>query len=183
MQIASDAAEYTVEFNCANRIVDVVTPVSSVVENWCPPSIGMLKLNVDAGCFADGFISFGMVIRDSSGLVQFASTKREKRQASPSLAEAMALRWCLQWILSSNQDGQFIVETDAEVVVKCLQGCTRLSDIENIVLDCNDILSSLSNCNVVFIRRCKNTVAHSLVKFAKQFGSSSWVGYVPEPVL
>jgi hypothetical protein len=127
----------------------------------------MLKMNVDTGCFNDSYISCGMVIRDSRGLVQFATTKCERRQVSPILAEAMALRWCLQWISSSDRDGRFIVERNAEVLVKCLQGFTRLSKIENIILDLNDILSSLGNCNVVFISRCKNIVAHSLVGFAK----------------
>jgi hypothetical protein len=93
----------------------------------------------------------------------------------------LALRWCLQWILTTNKDGYFIVETDSEVVVKCLQGVVRLSLIDNIILDCSDILSNLSNCNVVFIRRCKNVVAHCLVGIAKHYGSRSWVGYVPEP--
>lgn len=70
---------------------------------------------------------------------------------------------------------------DAEVIVKCMQGAVNLADIENIILDCNDILSNLCNCGVMFIKRSKNGVAHSLVGLAKQFGSCFWVGYVPEP--
>jgi hypothetical protein len=72
------------------------------------------------------------------------------------------------------------VESDSEVVVKCLQGVLRLAEIENIIIDCYDIMSNLS-CSVAFIKRCKNSVAHSLVGVAKQVGSCSWVGYVPEP--
>lgn len=73
------------------------------------------------------------------------------------------------------------METDAEVIVKCMQGAVILYAIENIILDCNVILSNLCNCSVSFIQRCKNSVAHSLVGVAKQFGSCSWVGFVPEP--
>jgi len=68
-----------------------------------------------------------------------------------------------------------------EIIVKCLQGGAKLSEIDSILLDCKDILSNLVNCSVMFIKRCKNSVAHSLVGLAKQLGSCSWVGYVPEP--
>jgi hypothetical protein len=123
----------------------------------------------------------GMIIRDYRGTVMFAATKLEKIHVSPTLAEALALRWCLQWILTSDQDGHFTVETDTEVVVNCLQGVSRLSAIENIILDCSDILCKHRNCNVNFIRRSRNVVAHCLVGLARQCGSCSWVGYVPEP--
>jgi hypothetical protein len=87
------------------------------------------------------------------------------------LAEALALRWCLQWILTSYQDGHFTVETDVEVVVNCLQGVSRLSAIKTIILDCSDILSKHRNCNGNFIRRSRNVVAHCLVWLARQCGS------------
>lgn len=86
--------------------------------------------------------------RYSEGNVKFAATKLEKIQISPTMVEAMALRWCLQWILASDQNGNFLVEMDVEVVVKCIQGVVNLAVIENIILDCNDILSILCNCYV-----------------------------------
>jgi hypothetical protein len=142
-QIASAAADFVMEFNCAIGLEIAATPTSSTADPWCLPPTGMSKLNVDAGCFNDGFMGCGMVIRDCRGTVTFAATKLERRQGSSTLAEALALRWCLQWILTTNKDGYFIVETDSEVVVKCLQGVVRLSLIDNIILDCSDILSIL----------------------------------------
>lgn len=68
----------------------------------------------------------------------------------------------LQWILSSDQNGHFLKETDAEIIVKCLKGGTKLSEIDNILLDCKDIMSEIVNCSVMFIKRC-NGVAHNLV--------------------
>jgi ribonuclease HI len=179
--IAIGAADFTLEFNCANPLKEFAAPVSLNVDTWCRPPPGTSKLNVDAGCFNDGYVGCGMVVRDNLGNVIFAATKLDKLQASPTLAEALALRWCLHWILFSNQVGQFIVESDSEVVVNCLKGVLSLSEIENIILDCSDIMSNLSNCSVAFIKRCKNSVAHRLVGVAKQVGSRSWVGYVPEP--
>lgn len=85
------------------------------------------------------------------------------------MAEALALWWCLRWILTANQDGQFLIETDIEVALKCIQGMIRMAEIENIILDCIDILSTLSNCTVAFIKRTMNGAAISLVGVAKQF--------------
>jgi len=101
--------------------------------------------------------------------------------AEPTLAVALALHWCLNWILTTNQDGQFLVETDSEVCVKCLQGKIQVASISNVMLDCCDMLSSLSNCKVDFLKRCKNAASRSLVGLAKQNGSNSWVEFVPEP--
>ncbi|PNX83574.1 histone H4 [Trifolium pratense] len=169
--IANAAADFTMKFNCANLSIEVAAPVRLAAKTWSRPPSGMSKLNVDAGCFNDGYLGCGMVVRDNLGNVIFAATKLEKRQASPTHTEALALRWCLQWILSSNQVGHFMVETNSEVVVKCLQGFSCLEEIENIILDCPDIMSNLSNCSVFFIRRCKNVAAHCLVGVAKQVGS------------
>ena len=108
MMIALAAAEFTGEFNSANKIERAAAHDAQPVENWCPPPSGMLKLNVDAGLFKDGSMGCGMVIRDNEGNVKFAATKLEKWQMSPTMAEAIAMRWCLQWILESNQSGNFL---------------------------------------------------------------------------
>jgi len=80
------------EFNQANH-----SSVSgrSDIEFWFPPPPGVMKLNVDAGCFKDDTVGWGMVVRDHRGVVEFAVSKPERRQLSPTLTEALALRWCL----------------------------------------------------------------------------------------
>ncbi|MCI43462.1 hypothetical protein A2U01_0064699, partial [Trifolium medium] len=55
------------EFNGAHSPEVAVIPANHSTEPWCLPPIGMLKLNVDAGCFDDGFMGCGMVIRDNIG--------------------------------------------------------------------------------------------------------------------
>jgi hypothetical protein len=97
MLIALAAAEFTGEFISANKIEMAAAPAAQPVKNWCPPLVGMLKLNVDAGVFKDSSLGCGMVARDNEGNVKFAATKLEKCQMSPTMAEAIALRWCLQW--------------------------------------------------------------------------------------
>jgi len=56
------------------------------------------------------------------------------------------------------------------------------SERENIIYDCKEFLSSLANVTVKFIRRSKNVAAHELVSTARNLGSRSWVGCVPDPM-
>jgi len=57
----------------------------------------------------------------------------------------------LDWILTTNQDGHFLVETDLNCV-KCIQGQIHIATIGNVMLGldcCEKVLSELSNCNSV----------------------------------
>lgn len=82
--------------------------------------------------------------------------------------------------MDPHNKSRWTVPNDFEVTVKCIQGLIRMAEIENIILECIDILSTLSNCPVAFIKKTMNGAAHSLVGVAKQFDSNSWAGYVPE---
>jgi len=50
-------------------------------------------VNVDAGCFNDGFTGWGLVIRDHTGAVRLIACKLEEVELTPMLAEALGLRW------------------------------------------------------------------------------------------
>lgn len=58
----------------------------------------------------------------------------------------------------------------------------NIACIENIILDCRELMSHLHNIRVFSIKRGKNVAAHGLVGVATNLGSRSWLGYVPEPV-
>jgi hypothetical protein len=60
-------------------------------------------------------------------------------------------------------------------------GILKLVEIENVILDCSNLLSSLCNTKVAYIGRANNMAAHSLVGVARNVGSKSWVGNVPNP--
>jgi len=75
-----------------------------------------------------------------------------------------------------------IIESDSESVVNCIKGNLFLVEIDHIISDCNFMLSSRSNVSVAFIKRCKNSVAHALVGVARDLGSKSWVGTVPQAI-
>lgn len=45
------------------------------------------------GCFNDGLMGRGMVVRDNGGNVKFAATKLDNIRVSLTMAEIIALRW------------------------------------------------------------------------------------------
>jgi len=94
----------------------------------------------------------------------------------------MVLRWFISWILASNHLVEITVESDSEVTVKCSEGSVCEAQLENIIQDCKDFLSSLPNVTVKSIRRSKNAAAHELVSVARNLAAKSWAGCVPDPV-
>jgi ribonuclease HI len=143
--------------------------------------VGVTKINIDAGCFEDNYTCWGLISRNSEGGVLTAMTKRETIKSTPLVAEALGLRWCLNWILEQKlQD--VVVELDSEIVVKCASGSLCNTDIDMIIVDCLDLLGRLTNVRIVAVKRCKNRAAHGLVGMARNVGSMLWWGNVPEPV-
>jgi hypothetical protein len=176
--IAKTAAVFTDEFNTAAKNPSVVQ-TSLLKPFWTPPKRGQIKVNVDADCFADGRTGWGMVARNAAGLVLCSATKIELLTASPLLAECLGLRWVIDWAVEQNFSS-IVFETDAESVVKCMQGALKLVEIESIVLDCLEGLSKLSNPSVESISRVSNFVAHDLACLSKFVGSCNWMGCVPD---
>lgn len=178
--ITSSIAEFIEDYNLANR-VGGDTIVQKPVDKWEAPDANTIKLNVDAGCFDDGNTCWGMLTKDSGGRVLFATTKREDVRVNPLLAEALGLRWCLSWAKDQNFD-TLIIESDAEMVVRCLHGQVSIASIENVVFDCRDLLSQMLNTRVLSIRRARNAAARGLVGVARNLGSKIWLRNVPVPV-
>jgi len=56
------------------------------------------EIRVDAGCFTNGSIGWGMISSNCVGVLLVATTKFEKIEGSPTLPLALRLRWCLQWV-------------------------------------------------------------------------------------
>jgi hypothetical protein len=91
-------------------------------------------IQVDAGCFPDGFTTFVSVFKDYSNIT-FSACKKENFTVDPLLAEALAIRWCLQLAKDQNLK-ETIIESDALVVVECIRGSNSIASIELVVIDC-----------------------------------------------
>ncbi|PNY16580.1 ribonuclease H, partial [Trifolium pratense] len=132
--VAAASSDFVAEFNsgsCCNE--------SNIVrenpDSWEPPEQAKFKVNIDAGCFSNGTTGWGMIMRNHLGMVDFAATHLEKIKVSPTLAEAMALRWCLKWIQASTHHEHITIESDSEISVKCLHGSVCDVLVENIIQD------------------------------------------------
>ncbi|KAL8489656.1 hypothetical protein ACS0TY_025526 [Phlomoides rotata] len=63
-------------------------------KNLEPPAQGKLKLNSDAGVFSDGSVGLGFIVRDETGSLILAGSKRCSVAADNStMIEALALRF------------------------------------------------------------------------------------------
>jgi ribonuclease HI len=175
----SDAVE---EFNIANKPQErAALSVTTHTLAWEPPSLSTTKINIDAGCFPNGTTGWGMVVRNHEGAVSRAETKLESLKIDPTVAEALGLRWCLQWAKDQSFES-LIVETDSEIVAKCINGSMHYANLDVIILDCLELLSGMRNSTVTSISRNRNSAAHCLVGMARNLGSRSWVGIVPDPL-
>lgn len=154
--ISTLANEFNLACTLNSETATVPAASSELRDVRRPPQVGFTKVNVDAGCFEGNYTRWGLIDRDHrSGNLQAAATKREKLKCSTTLAEALALRWCLQWINDQNLQN-VVVETDAENVLSCILGKLKIIEIEFIVADCLDILFSLLNVSVVYAKKSKN---------------------------
>lgn len=104
-----------------------------------------------------------------------------EQETSPVLAEALAIRWSLQ-IAKEQGLLNCIIESDAEVVVKCIKQEMVMADIDPIIQDCIELLDHLTNSCVSHVKRQLNMAAHDLVRLPSQVGSRSWVGNAPTQI-
>lgn len=89
-------------------------------------------------------ITFGCVFKDGPDSVYFSACKKEEVSTEPVLAEALAIRWCLQLAKEKGlQD--IIIQSDALAVVECFRGSNSLASIDLIVLDCKALMEDFSS--------------------------------------
>ncbi|XP_058774462.1 uncharacterized protein LOC131648749 [Vicia villosa] len=131
-----------------------------------------------AGCFDDGVISFGCIIRDPTSNIFLAATKRSVSITEASNAELLAIRWSLQ-VAKDLGLKDFVVQSDALVMVDCINGVVFNADLDPIVADCRNLISGFNNVRVMFIRRTLNGDAHHLVCLGKSLGYRTWTGHIP----
>ena len=68
-------------------------------EKWMKPSMGKVKINVDAAIFPDqGRFSFACIARNDQGVVIEAITSCKQGTPTPELVEAMSVKEALSWI-------------------------------------------------------------------------------------
>lgn len=150
------------------------------VRDWAEASkFGSMKvIQVDAGCFVDGFTYFGCVFKDKDSKVEFAACHKEFISVKLALVEILALRWCLQLALDLRLD-RIVVQSDTLSVVDWVNFVHPQVVLELVAQDVRLLLRSFCEASVMFVSRKCNLNAHNFVGLGKQLGFRSWLGNPP----
>uniref|UniRef100_A0A803PAP9 RNase H type-1 domain-containing protein n=1 Tax=Cannabis sativa TaxID=3483 RepID=A0A803PAP9_CANSA len=135
-------------------VAAVVWDQGDGVEQWCVPSSNNIKVNVDAVVFDDNStFCVGFVARDSNDFFVEGGTKLFHGSISLVVVEAIGVREALSWI----KDHSWLsvdLETDCLSVVQAIRSSVvMLSLFGQVVSDCKDLLSTLRNVSVYFVKR------------------------------
>lgn len=132
-------------------------------ENWLPPPMGSVKMNV-ASCKPRGGmgVGYGAIMRGSSGEISAAMAGVLEGDWSQPLADMLVVRKCLVWFRSLGFS-RVILEVGSKQVLASLSG--RDSDwtleLIGIVHDCLDLGKDL-RLQILFSTRSINRVAREL---------------------
>ncbi|XP_031094430.1 uncharacterized protein LOC115998901 [Ipomoea triloba] len=149
--------------------VTVATHESALISNtavldstsWLPPPPGYLKLNIDVSMAVHHRrMGFGWVCRDETGIVVGVRMNSMMGLYSVREAEAMGAREVLSWIKLMGWE-RVILETDAQIVTRAVQGGLDFSPFGTIIHDIRLLLKSLPYVCFVFAKRSSNIAAHS----------------------
>ena len=176
--VANAALDFIVEFNhTMQKKRNQLQPHGAAAVAAAPsPVCNAHVIQVDAGCFPEGFTTFDCVFKDGRDSVYFSACNKEEVSIEPVLAEALAIRWCLQ--LAKEKGLQDVtIQSDALAVVECFRGSNSLASIDLIVQDCKALMEDFSSVSINYVCRNLNVLAHRLVGHAVQAGCNSWVGY------
>uniref|UniRef100_A0A803QQI1 Reverse transcriptase domain-containing protein n=1 Tax=Cannabis sativa TaxID=3483 RepID=A0A803QQI1_CANSA len=139
-------------------------------EHWCPPQTDSIKINVDAALFErNQSYGFGLVARDSNGLLIEGRTTLVYGVVEPVLTEVLGIKETLSWIKEA-QWQNVTLESDCLCAVQAIRSSLDMfSTFGLIVKDCKILLASLTNVSISFVKRIANLVAHNFANAAILF--------------
>ncbi|CAL1377257.1 unnamed protein product [Linum trigynum] len=151
---------------------------------WEPPSVGVLKVNTDAGWFGNEGTSLAMVVRDWTGEFVFAAARRETENWSPPIAEGRAILFAMEQ-MNEREFGPYEIESDCLVIINRLE--KQSEDLSELGTICQMIWNSdgMRDCRAWrHTNREGNTVAHKIAHYSMHaFDCNSWLGSPPSFVL
>lgn len=110
----------------------------------------------------------GWVARNSDGRIVEARTYCKPERVDSGLDEALGVKEVLSWIKCSG-GMNMEVETDNLVVVQAIRSSVQMpSGFGYCIDECRQLLSSLNNVRLCFVKRSANRAAHCLAR-------SSWL--------
>ncbi|XP_058776112.1 uncharacterized protein LOC131650418 [Vicia villosa] len=176
-KVAMDTAEVIKEFNYANP--DLAKKKMATDEaDYHSPAGGVTIVQVDAGCYDNGVMAMGCVVKPDGNGVVMSACRREQVLVNPNVAEAMAIRWALSLMQAIHLDNA-VLQSDALNVIDSIYGLNYIADLDPIVADCKHLITCFRNVSVSFIGRRGNVDAHHMVGVGRTLGNKTWLGCIP----
>lgn len=138
---------------CNNFVFDRHVRETDEVVKWITPPIGSFKCNFDAA----------WMVRDHLGVVRYWGCARLGEVSSPIEAEGKALLLAIQNTLFLGFE-DMISEGDCQLLIKHLNGESKLSTIHNLSLDISRWASTYHRHKFTYIARSSSEVAHCLAQ-------------------
>lgn len=140
-------------------------PRDNVAPCYWRPSF--MKINSDpAFNISTGIGHIGVICRNDRGEILTYLTKRIFA-TSPLIAKALGLREAT--LLASNlQIRQVIMETDSQALVEACRSKRNIGEIQALVHDINELRRGMEHCEITWIKREANSVAHELAALASR---------------
>ena len=129
---------------------------------WCPPQIGMYKLNFDGGKVGESGWGGGFDIRNSLRDMMMAETKQGHGFTEPVEEEALACLLGMRCALGAGFDN-IVVEGDCQSLIQTLDRRRVQDTFAGFIVNDNlSLASSFGFCSCSFVKRGDNRVAHEL---------------------
>ncbi|WCJ24336.1 hypothetical protein M5689_006303 [Euphorbia peplus] len=136
-----------------------------VLDRWQRPPIGTVKVNFDIATNGTRkLLGFAAVCRDNEGRVLSCWSRTMAGKWHVLVAEAMCLRFVLQWVLVEGLS-DVIIETDAKGVVDRMRSFdVDLSDVGGVIETCRGLIRHCNLVRIQHVKRSANSLADRLAR-------------------
>ena len=152
-------------------------------ERWTPPPLGSVKLNTDGSWLEEESTGgAGMILRDCTGAIIFASCRFIPRCASGLEAEIAAIMEGVSIALDRSTD-RLLIETDCMAAARMITSqAPDRSPAAAMVNDIKQLLSSRTH-EIKLVGRAQNKASHVLARMGRSLPKTAvWLRCAPEEV-
>lgn len=119
---------------------------------------------------SDGIVSLGCVLKDPTTNIFLAASNRLSSHVDASTIEILVIWWCLK-LAKELKIESFTLQSDALVLVDCINGVDFSTALDPIVNDCKLLLGAFNDATLMYVSRDINVNAHQMVGVGKFLGS------------